>query len=116
MLITKREAIIRHKNKWNWIADETLKRGRKVEIKEYFDTFYGPFDRIPHNNSYCCDYAYWKANNNESICNVCPIEWKGETCPRPNSLRRKYRDCASYDYLLAAQIAKEIAELPEREF
>ena len=113
MKLTKSEAIANHRKMWNWIADETLKRKCKVRKREYFET-HGLTD-VPRNVCYCCEYSC------DESCSDCPIEWGGEygTCEsKDNKGDRKglytlWYD--EYDYIKAAELARQIAELPERE-
>ncbi len=111
MKLTKSEAIANHRKMWNWIAEETLKQKRKVEKSEYFKA-HGITD-IPLIECYCCEYA----KNN---CLNCPIDWGGEfgACmSRDTADDRKglyWLWLLEPDYLTAAELAKKIAELPER--
>lgn len=104
----------------------TRKRNRKVKKEEYFSYLYlkTPDEVTPHRLCYCCqfdsDCAYYRA---ESKCRNCPINWGSE---RHNfKCIDKYRN---EDYLslygkweltknwrTAAKLAKQIAELSERD-
>ncbi len=116
MRLTKDEAIANYRKMWNWIADETLKQERKVEELEYFDAH--GIENTPYNHCYCCEYDH---NQSDTDCSNCPINWGGE-----------YGGCEDRDescdgrgfyvlwedetnYVIAAGIARLIAELPERE-
>lgn len=115
MELTKSEAIANHRKMWNWIADETLKQERLVEKREYFEA-HGITD-IPRNECYCCEsvfYEYYK------YCLNCPIDWGGEfnTCVDRDSICDRKGLFAlwllEFDYIKSAELAKRIAELPER--
>ena len=114
MEITKSEAIENHRKMWNWIAEETLRQKCIVEKEEYFEA-HGITD-IPRYKCYCCEYDYSEAG---FCCSNCPIEWGGifNSC----NDRDKFGDNGLYalwykttDYIKAAELAKQIAELPER--
>lgn len=112
--LTKQQAITEHRKMWNWIADETKKCGRKVSKEEYFIAMDIAFENRPETYCYCCDYV-------NGACIKCPIEWGGGC----------YRGCCDKDAMFddkglyaqwanadnpekAAQLAREIAKLPER--
>ena len=106
--MTKQEALENHRKLWNWIADKTMERKRRVEKFEYFEE--NGIDMIL-NGCYCCKYDS-QFNN---LCDHCPIDWGNDNndCCYKNSPYNKWS--FEYDYLKAAQYAREIANLPERE-
>lgn len=110
MILTKNLAIWLHRKLWNWIADETRRKKRKVDKDEY------PLFKIFHITSYCwcCEYA--RRKNKIVRCKECPIDWgyrnAGETCIR--NLYGKWRETDKADFIRASILAKMIAELPER--
>ena len=113
MKLTKSEAIANHRKMWNWIAEETLKQKRKVEKSEYFKA-HGITD-IPPNECYCCEYSADKK------CDDCLIDWGGEFggCMSRDTLgdRKGLFSlwCVEPNYTKSAELARQIAELPERE-
>lgn len=127
MKLTREQAIAEHRKMWNWIADETLKRKEKVTKCDYLEIFF-PNQNI---NSLCflCDYsANRKKSENVSynkhykICErFCPLKWGNDpkdTCVETyntldSGLFEKW--CYSRGYKKAADLARQIAELPEKE-
>lgn len=115
MGITKSEAIANHRKMWNWIADETLRQERKVEKWEYFKA--NEITDIPYGECYCCEYVN---NRNCADCSDCPIDWGGKygSCTDINILNNEKGLfslwCDESDYIKSAELAKRIAELPER--
>lgn len=113
MRLTKHKALSKHRKMWLWIADETSKQKRKVWRWEYFKA-HGIMD-VPHGKccSYCCEYS----NHN---CTHCLIDWGGKlrTCIHKDSIYDRKGLYAQWnkepDYIKAAELAKQIAELPER--
>lgn len=132
MNLTREEAIRNHRKMWYWIA-EMLKSGR---YKALLDTngyeglrmLYRVIIFLKHiyihmigieyiaASCFCCEYA--------SSCNDCPIKW-GETdivtCSRPESPYRKLLEMRILkskpeNIDRAAELAYEIANLPEKEF
>lgn len=120
MGLTKSEAIANHRKMWRWIAEETLKQERKVEKWEYFKTL-DIMDRdMPFGDCYCCEYAF---NEDYTYCRDCPIDWGGEfgTCKHRDIVNDNKGLYALWcdeldDYIKAAELAKKIAELPERKY
>ncbi len=114
MKLTKDEAIANHRKMWNWIAEETLKQKRKVKKLEYFKAHGITGLDIPFGECYCCEYTNMR-------CPDCPVKWGGEwgSCEGKNhrsdvkGLYALWR--REFDYLKSAELAKQIAELPERE-
>lgn len=104
MKLTKEEAIRKHREMWRWIAEETEKQKRIVLELEYFKAMGIEAD------SYCCECGV--------SCNECPILWGGENdhClagdgPYMAWLLATNHGC---NWQLAAELARKIAELPER--
>lgn len=122
MKLTREEAIENHRKMWNWIADETEKRKRKVKKIEYFYEHMLDFCFV---NCYCCQYVYGDDGDYAVLftkCDLCPIEWGvktndcicDESCLNGESLFCKFVNTYSDDYKNAAKYAREIANLPER--
>ena len=111
MELTKSEAIANHRKMWNWIADETLKQKCKVKKREYF--IINGITDVPRFVCYCCEYA-------NTGCPDCLVKWDGKwgTCMNrdyPNDNKGLYfLWLLEPDYIKAAELAKQIAELPER--
>ena len=128
MKITREQAIAEHRKMWNWIADETEKRGENVETIEYFlnhdikGTVFG--------YCFCCEYAVHKqyaipiqsARTDTNRCHWCPINWGGSMQTSQCLHCSDYGDYRGILGLLArcqnpeeyAKLARQIANLPER--
>lgn len=116
MKITLKEAVDNFRKQWNWIADETLKRKRQVKEFEYFDEQVSVELSIPYNECYLCQFSGVERLVDQ--CTKCPVEWSGEigNCYDKDALD----DHASLygrwemttDYIEAANLAREIANLP----
>lgn len=113
--LTREQTIKKHRKMWNWIAYETLKRKRKVLKEDYFEEH--GISMIPYCECYCCDYDYDYSIKYDSYrCKACPIIWPDNmTCPNDNSLYEQFYSCRNKDYKEAAELARQIAELPEKE-
>lgn len=119
MKLTREEAILWHRKMWNWIADriEEEKRDQYIEgLKEEYCDREG-FDDI-ENYCFCCEYTKTRC-----ICDYCPIEWESEVEDFMCLDRYEEYDCEGL-YLLCrnesdwrekAKLARQIANLPERQ-
>lgn len=107
-MLTKAQAIANHRKMWHWIAETTRKEKRHVTKEEAFDHFGWPH---VHSNCWCCAYI----ENCTSEKN-CPIAWPGGDCCAEGSPLIAWiainleGDSA---YLRAADLAEQIADLPE---
>lgn len=133
--VDKYDALIRrkflemHRKMWNWIADESERRRRCIGKRDAFAHFH----LADHGCHWCmaCIYGKWKVKykdlNKYKCREFCMLDWgkdeetgKKLGCINPGhpyqfSLYEQwllYVD--EYDWVHAAQIAREIANLPER--
>lgn len=127
MNLTKEQAITEHRKMWRWIAEETEKRKQIVKKSEYLYT-YCRLDEHIRFNCFCCEYD--KQRNREEFlyinCRFCPINWGSAAtnymCEDLTDMDDDYGLYAEWieavkcdDWQIAAAIARQIAELPERE-
>ena len=128
MKLTREQAIAEHRKMWNWIAEETEKRKEIVRKREYMAIFF-TFDEV-FSHCFCCDYAANEYENKcsvffKSYCDYCPIDWDSKAkelmcCNKEyvdddRGLFRLWDDIyADDDYEIAAKLARQIAEMPER--
>ena len=118
MQLTRRQALNKHRKMWNWIADETEKRGEIVEKRDYFAMLHkeNPFLSVLH-NCYCCEYnATHTLKNSDEPCDCCPINWGiNHGIYQCNSYMEKLRaaDCGR-DVKMAVYYVHQIANLSER--
>ena len=120
--MTKEEAVAKHRKLWNEIAD-MLERGERYDhtdtLKEKALHNIGENNDI-YNKCYCCEYT-------RKNCLKCPIIWNNNS--RNNFMcetGEDYYDTSNSewlnfwilikerDYDLAAEVARDIANLPER--
>ena len=132
MNISREEAIRKHREMWNWIADQyEERRAASVErLKRKFIEKHYPDDR-PNSNCYCCEYSgdfpAPMIGSPLYNCIRCPLKWpslnKTYMCLyatksiEPNGLYGKvvyYTNLDILNYKKAAAITREIANLPER--
>lgn len=121
MKLTKKQAIHKHRAMWRWIKRQTLIRKKIVEKTDYFAEH--KYKHTPRNLCFCCEYA--KDTNGLVECKQCPLEWGGKSemikCQRVAEngiILGMYgcwiEACRCGDYVEAAELAGEIAELPEK--
>lgn len=109
-MLTKAQAIANHRKMWRWIAETARKEKRYVTKEEAFDHFGWPH---VHDNCWCCAYVEKCAHEKN-----CPIAWPDGDCFAKGSLYRdwlwlviKLKEDSTY--LRAADLAEQIANLPE---
>ncbi len=116
MKLTRKQAIRNHRKMWNWIADETEKRDVKVKKADYFREN-GITDE-PYTLCYCCEFARQLAFKVKE-CIFCPIKWgdnANATCCDGCKIFLKWitSSAGDKDGNSSAQLAREIANLPEK--
>ena len=120
MKLTKKQAIVNHRKMWNWTADKTEERGKKVQKADYFREN-GITDKV-HSLCFCCEFARQFIFSGKK-CVFCPIKWgnnKNATCCIDgegslgiynNFIESSVDDIDGYG---SVQLAREIANLPEK--
>lgn len=104
--LTREQAIKEHRKMWNWIADETLKRERKVYKEEYFEHFENRYPERPIYDCWCCEYA--------NRCDKCPVAWGEDGIACGSSIYKTWFELDNHYFKAAANLARLIAELPEK--
>ncbi len=119
--MTKQEAIANHRKMWRWIADETERRKITVGKVMSFDAMKVAPKDCPYANCFCCQYAI-EIQGRFSRCTVCPVIWNTargrdcNSCCGEGSVFMAWRNAINTgNWAEAAALAREIAELPERE-
>ena len=135
MQLTKEQAIKEHRKMWNWIADQyeqhtdLIEKYKNVDsLKHYYVNKYFPDEDIEC-NCFCCEYdnQYRELDILLNDCYHCPLKWGSDRdvdmCLYKNSEEynlygvlheMQYEDYLSFDFVLCADLARQIANLPER--
>lgn len=136
MGLTKEQAIEGHRKMWNWIAEQY--RAGETVLEELghtcvVDLKYSYINRFCNepimNGCFCCAYASEEFDRtiNGCTCDFCPIDWGSEVKAFMCIDRYEEDDeegiynelqatsTYSHDYDRMAELAEEIANLPERE-
>ena len=118
----KEETIRRHRELQNKIAELCTSKFRVFEIKYVAFKALGYDDPIefPNNMCWACEYALYSAiyihRTTKGICHFCPLKWKTEPCCDKGGeydMWRRYMRDGNYEQ--AAEMARVIANLPEKE-
>ncbi len=108
MKLTREQAIEEHRKMWRWIAEETLKRKKKVWKENYFKE-HPEYKELPISLCWCCEYADVK-------CLKCPLVWPNGGCTeKKEKIGLFYKWVIETNYKKAAKYARKIAELGEKE-
>ena len=119
-MLRREEAIKKHRAMWNWIAEQIVNDEHTMDIanlKLMYLHMKGDDKRemYMHNNCYLCEYT----NVN---CRRCPLSWPSDVydymCEYGYFGEGLYLRCldlsGSDEWKLQAELAYEIANLPER--
>ena len=126
MEFTKEQAITEHRKMWNWIADAIEDKKETQEIhnlkKKYCDTHF-KYENIT-NYCFLCHYAQILNSPYRDKCFLCPLDWRSDAanfmCLDAKTKcdnKGLYELCCDEDdsYIKQAALAREIANLKERE-
>ena len=77
-MLSKEEAIRKHREMWNWIADRIIERKRSVIINRLKREYVGQHNEEILYNCYLCDYCAGILNGEEleERCKYCPLDWE----------------------------------------
>lgn len=116
-MITVEQAVYEHRKMWNWIAEKTLQRKKKIIKEDYFEEHQLEYKKRPMYNCWCCEFT---EDCHLDYCKGCPLDWGNciNTCfytiytPTNSALFTQW-NCTSFkNYREAYRLAKEIANLP----
>lgn len=120
--LTKKEAIRRHRELWNKIAEMQEASDKPIEKDEALAALGYELDP-PMHNCWCCEYT---RQLDYCGCDFCPIEWPDLASSSSawhypiqcmNSYYRYWMKAVeNEEFLTAVDYAKAIAELPEADF
>ena len=79
-MLSKEEAIRKHREMWNWIADRIMERKRSVIIHRLKQEYVVQHDEEILYNCYMCDYCVGILDGEEleERCKYCPLDWESD--------------------------------------
>ena len=79
-MLSKEEAIRKHREMWNWIADRIMERKRLVDVDELKREYVEQHNEEILYNCYLCDYCAGILNGEEfeERCKYCPLDWESD--------------------------------------
>lgn len=130
---TRKEYLKKHRDMWNWIADNIL-FDRRIVTKLNYLKYIGVSeydDKCPRNNCYCCELdkkfnMIIKPHYEDYYqCKYCPLRWHGKypiQCEDSNSQYKKYKLWTHYSYdnlpvskaKIISDLARSVANVSER--
>lgn len=113
MILTRDQAIAEHKEMWLWIAEEIEKLKLCVNIGSCKIKYLSKkkYKVYPWGNCFLCQYDF---QFSESVaCERCPVKSTGEGNGCLGGLF--FEVCHAETWQKQAALARQIAELPERE-
>ena len=131
MKLTKEQAITEHRKMWNWIADQYKNKTDFLnktddinDLKQCYINMVFPGEVIEC-DCFCCEYDYEFGG----ICENCPIEWDSIydefMCTDKDSHNNNlygllcnfdHNECSDNIFSYCADLARQIANLPERKW
>ena len=79
-MLSREEAIRKHREMWNWIADRIMERKQPVIIDNLKREYVEQHNEDISYNCYLCDYCVGMLDGEESDerCKYCPLDWESE--------------------------------------
>lgn len=77
-MLSKEEAIRKHREMWNWIADRIKERKRLVDVDELKQEYIDQHNESIFYDCYLCQYCIDKVKGNGwyGKCKYCPLDWE----------------------------------------
>ncbi|WP_346304214.1 hypothetical protein [Bacteroides sp.] len=116
MKLTREEAVSGHRKMWNWIADWVEEKENSDGIQWLKNKYCTQNNLELRSDCFCCEYT-------QRNCSACPIQWGGSL--EDFMCMQKYEEdddeglyalcCNELDWEEQAKLARQIANLPERQ-
>lgn len=103
--MTREEAIRGHRAMWSWLAEHP------GETKKDYLREFDPEARLEA-GCYVCEYV---EEHYDYDCTYCPLEWPDRDCLGRGLFSQWCDAMDEGEHAYAAEIARQIAELPEKE-
>lgn len=79
-MLSKEEAIRKHRDMWNWIADRIKERKQPVNVGNLKQDYIEQHNENVGYSCYLCQYCIDKVEDNERYeeCKYCPLDWESD--------------------------------------
>ena len=79
-MLSREEAIRKHREMWNWIADRIMERKQPVIINNLKREYVRQHNENILYNCYLCDYCIHVMDGEEweERCKYCPLDWESD--------------------------------------
>lgn len=80
-MLSREEAIRKHREMWNWIADRIKERKQPVKIYNLKHEYVKQHDECVIYNCYLCKYCIGMLEEGEDWldrCKYCPLDWESD--------------------------------------
>ena len=80
-MLSREEAIRKHREMWNWIADRIMERKQPVIIGRLKKEYIGQHNESVLYNCYLCEYCMDMLEEGEEFkerCKYCPLDWESD--------------------------------------
>lgn len=121
MRLTRDQAIAEHRKMWMWIAEQYENKQNMDYLSPYqLKEKYLEMKGYSNFSLICCCFLceYAKVSEDDEKCDKCPLDWgSSQDCVGTFANKGLYRmilDSCDYDYNRCAELARQIAELPEK--
>ena len=80
-MLSREEAIKKHRDMWNWIADRIKKMKRTVRIENLKKAYIERRNECVLYDCYLCDYCIGMLEESKGFsdrCKYCPLDWESD--------------------------------------
>lgn len=78
-MLSREEAIRKHREMWNWIAERIKERKRLVDVVELKREYVEQHNESVSYNCYLCDYCIdMQGGVKFKRCKYCPLDWESD--------------------------------------
>ena len=124
MWLTKEQAIAKHRKMWNWIADQLENPEAQKSVYDLKEEYCIRNNINILSHCFCCQYDSIEFFNDYNVkkCSNCPLKWGTENeyedyyCEQEDGLWITANNLSKLNrFKEAAEVARQIANLPEKE-
>lgn len=120
-ILTRKEAIRKHREMWNWIADaiENDEHPEFTHLKQYASLYVEQHEKYPiRADCYLCEYVYYQRDKGCKHCPLCWIDLQNVYCCNCTSVYSIYdivtRGFNTFNKQQIVDLVRTIANLEEK--